>query len=369
MRRAASRAALRWPLGQLWAPASPSIRHGSTAARAAGACALPTYPFERKRHWVDEPRRPPAPRRVARPLATASRPCRSDAATPPELSLPASPAHAATSVPIAAARASLVAAQRRSSRTSPASSWATPIAAAHFIELGLDSLTLTQVALQLSQGVRGQGDVPPADGDYSDARRAGRAARRAVAAGQRAPAPALPAAARRGCARRPRWRCPGALAMQPRAWRRRRLVQQVIAAADAVDAAAAGACWRPAPAAPAVAPAAAAPVAVPPHAATAVALAGAVRRRTLRSPSDEEAALAHTRYDVKKAFGAIARIHIDATELTARQQRAARRASSPLHRAHAQVEGVHRGASRRTWPIRAWSTASARCSRRSSTRS
>jgi glutamate-1-semialdehyde aminotransferase len=36
--------------------------------------------------------------------------------------------------------------------------------------------------------------------------------------------------------------------------------------------------------------------------------------------SDEEAALAHTHYDVKKAFGAIARIHTGATELTERQR-------------------------------------------------
>jgi glutamate-1-semialdehyde aminotransferase len=36
--------------------------------------------------------------------------------------------------------------------------------------------------------------------------------------------------------------------------------------------------------------------------------------------ADEEAALAHTTYDVKKAFGAIARIHSSSTELTARQR-------------------------------------------------
>ena len=35
---------------------------------------------------------------------------------------------------------------------------------------------------------------------------------------------------------------------------------------------------------------------------------------------DEEAALAHTTYDVKKAFGAIARIHSTSTDLTARQR-------------------------------------------------
>jgi glutamate-1-semialdehyde aminotransferase len=38
------------------------------------------------------------------------------------------------------------------------------------------------------------------------------------------------------------------------------------------------------------------------------------------APNDEEAALAHTTYDVKKAFGAIARIHHGATELSGRQR-------------------------------------------------
>ena len=36
--------------------------------------------------------------------------------------------------------------------------------------------------------------------------------------------------------------------------------------------------------------------------------------------ADEEAAAAHTRYDVKKAFGAIARIHSARSEVTERQQ-------------------------------------------------
>ena len=36
--------------------------------------------------------------------------------------------------------------------------------------------------------------------------------------------------------------------------------------------------------------------------------------------ADEEAAAAHTRYDVKKAFGAIARIHSVRSEVTERQQ-------------------------------------------------
>ena len=42
--------------------------------------------------------------------------------------------------------------------------------------------------------------------------------------------------------------------------------------------------------------------------------------RPSAKPAEEEAALAHTQYDVKKAFGAIARIHSGAVELSARQR-------------------------------------------------
>ena len=111
------------------------------------------------------------------------------------------------------------------------------------------------------------------------------------------------------------------------------------------------------------------------HRARRAAAAAPARRRAPPAPpqprrdADEEAALAHTKYDVKKAFGAIARIHTERTELTERQQRAPRCLHAPLHRAHAEVARPTPPSTARTWPIRASSTASVRCSRRSSTRS
>lgn len=90
------------------------------------------------------------------------------------------------------------------------------------------------------------------------------------------------------------------------------LVQQVIAQQMALmqqqlallgGAAAAGIAPPPAPA---MAPAAAPTSAVPP---IAVPAAAAAPPPAEAAPGDEEAALAHTRYDVNKAFGAIARIH------------------------------------------------------------
>jgi glutamate-1-semialdehyde aminotransferase/acyl carrier protein len=65
------------------------------------------------------------------------------------------------------------------------------------------------------------------------------------------------------------------------------------------------------------APAPAAVATVPVPAPTAAVGAASVESS---AGQDEEAALAHTTYDVKKAFGAIARIHSSSTELTARQR-------------------------------------------------
>jgi glutamate-1-semialdehyde aminotransferase len=73
-------------------------------------------------------------------------------------------------------------------------------------------------------------------------------------------------------------------------------------------------------AAPAVAPVAPAAPPAPASAAAAPAAASAKPKAAAPSAAEEEAALAHTKYDVKKAFGAIARIHTSGTELTERQR-------------------------------------------------
>jgi glutamate-1-semialdehyde aminotransferase len=70
-------------------------------------------------------------------------------------------------------------------------------------------------------------------------------------------------------------------------------------------------------AAPAAAPAV---PAAPPAPAVAAAAVPAKPKAPAASAQDEEAQLAHTKYDVKKAFGAIARIHTSGTEMSERQR-------------------------------------------------
>ncbi len=85
--------------------------------------------------------------------------------------------------------------------------------------------------------------------------------------------------------------------------------------------------------------------------------------------NEEELAAGPQTYDVKKAFGAIARIHTAVDELTPQQRARLDAFIAPLHRAHAHVEGLHGEASRPYGRSRAWSTASARSPRSSPTRS
>jgi glutamate-1-semialdehyde aminotransferase len=75
------------------------------------------------------------------------------------------------------------------------------------------------------------------------------------------------------------------------------------------------------PAAPAAPRLVAAPASAAAPAATSAAAPSPVAKPAQpAAPADEEAALAHTTYDVKKAFGAIARIHSTKNELTDRQR-------------------------------------------------
>lgn len=103
---------------------------------------LPTYPFERKRFWVDIAVAPAAP-------ALASLPSPSVPLTPsiPELSMTAA---AATSAP-PARRAGLVTRLRELFENLSGIDMADVEGAAPFVEIGLDSLTLTQAAMQVKK--------------------------------------------------------------------------------------------------------------------------------------------------------------------------------------------------------------------------
>ena len=245
----------------------------------------------------------------------------------------------------------LIAQLTRSSRTSRASNSADADPAAHFVELGLDSLSLTQVALQLSEELRRQDHVPSADGRpvrsldaAGHAPRSRRFRRTAAPAPQRAAPPRqrrTRAAARMrasGC----RIALPGRRPAAP-------LVQQVIqqqmllmAAAARVARAAPERRVVAQPAAPARA-APAAPAAPPPQSASPlprVRSPASQPARSTRRPTKKPRS--RTRPTTSRRRSARSRASTrPSNELTERQQRAPRRVHAPLHRAHAEVEGLH----------------------------
>ena len=138
-------------VGQLWSCGATVAVDRLDRRQRKHRVRLPTYPFERKRHWID------APAAAALPVATLSNvvplPARADAnaaiAIPlnhhPEATM--APAPSATS-----ARVTRLVAQLRSLFEDVAGTeWDDVDPATHFVELGLDSLSLTQVALQLQK--------------------------------------------------------------------------------------------------------------------------------------------------------------------------------------------------------------------------
>ncbi len=313
-------------IGQLWSAglALPAVPDAAGRRRLR----LPTYPFERQRHWV-ETRVPadaasspaPAPAEsVASPLAVMQM-----LTAPP---MPAPPPNSAInqtpttmSAPMPATndrRPTLISRLREVFEDVSGVEMADADTAASFVELGLDSLTLTQVALQLKKNFsvsitfRDLMENHPCLDALADI------------LDQQLPAdiattPAVPAAAEVSVMTNPtvpvmplqapvQLAAAGSPLLQQLIQQQMALMASQLALlsgqAQAVPVAAAPAAPAPAPAiAPAVAPAASAPAAV-----------------SAKTSSEEEAALAHTRYDVKKAFGAIARIHTSGTEMTERQR-------------------------------------------------
>ena len=302
-------------VGQLWSSgvdlAVDQLDHRQRKHRVR----LPTYPFERKRHWID------APSAIASvPVAAVSNvvtlPVRTDliaTAITPSILIPEAAMAAAS--PATSGRATRLITQLSALFEDVAGTEFEGVdPATHFVELGLDSLSLTQVALQLQktfalkitfrelmescssfESLAQHIDrlLPPEAAAFATASDAAVATAQAtpVAAISQVPLMSQPAN--------------GGL-IQDVIQQQMLIMQQQLALLAQSGTPAA----MPATPQPAIA-AATAPL--PPVAAQATV-------STPDTPPDEEAALAHTTYDVKKAFGAIARIHSSATELTGRQR-------------------------------------------------
>lgn len=277
---------------------------------------LPTYPFERQRYWVDA-----AP---AISSAPASDPLVAPAVAVAQTVLenlmpqPAMPAAAPVADPVPVDRRPRLIAQLKDLFEDVAGfDMADAEAEANFMELGLDSLMLTQVALQLEKafGVKVSfrqlmGECASLDrlAGMIDAQLSPEILAPTSAAIPASPSPAMAApVAAQGV---PMMGGDGDFARQVIAQQMQLMAQQLaLLSGNAV--ASAPLMQGPAPQAMSTAPATPSPSpsiqpSVQPSAQAAI---------------DEEAALAHTKYDVKKAFGAIARIDSHATiELSERQR-------------------------------------------------
>ncbi|WP_233842622.1 polyketide synthase [Dyella sp. 2HG41-7] len=282
---------------------------------------LPTYPFERKRHWIDAP-----PASDALPTATVSNvvtlPVRTEpavaAATPINLIPEATMAPAPTSTSSRATR--LIAQLSALFEDVAGTEFEGVDPATHFVELGLDSLSLTQVALQLQKTFALKITFRELMESHSSFGSLAQHIDRllppeteAVVAAAESTVVAAPAAPVVTTNQVSAMSIPANGGLIQDVIQQQMLImqQQLALLASAGNAA------------PAAAPAVVAPAVAAPPAPTPVATAPMpplAAQPATDTPPDEEAALAHTTYDVKKAFGAIARIHSGSTELTGRQR-------------------------------------------------
>ncbi|ULU24020.1 amino acid adenylation domain-containing protein [Dyella terrae] len=301
-------------MGELWCAGLPVAVCSLDRRANRRRVRLPTYPFERKRYWVEA-----AAPAAATPIATTPIPL-VDNVVPLFASSPASVVEPPMDVNVSGAHAG---SPRHARLLAQLTELFEDVSGAElegveptagFVELGLDSLSLTQVALQLQKTFALKITFRELMESFSSFERLAMHIDQMLPPDAATPAPAnpvLPAASGASVA-------PAAIAAP---------VMQIAASGNAVQdliqqqmlimqqqlALLAGASMAVAPAAPApvqaiaVAPAPAAPAAP---------VASAVAQPPAQ---DEEATLAHTTYDVKKAFGAIARIHSTQTDLTDRQ--------------------------------------------------
>ncbi len=315
-------AALLNAFGQLWSQGVDVHAEALDRRSRRLRLCLPTYPFEKKRYWVEAAHA--VPRNVIPHPSLAAR-------AAPEFLMSVVPEIA----PPAADRRPRIAAQLREVFEDVAGfELSDADGDANFIELGLDSLMLTQVALQLQKTFPVRITFRQLMGEYASLDRltqgldaqlppetapvpAAPVVQSAAPAVLEAPsAPAMPATLAPAPA--PMTVAPmralagGDALSQLIAQQMQLMSQQLALLAGTAPVAPAAVAPTPTPAPPVEA----APVSAPPSAPVAASAPAGTA-----VAADEEAALAHTRYDVKKAFGAIARIDAhNGTELNPHQR-------------------------------------------------
>lgn len=308
--------------GRLWS-AGVALDLGDFDRRQARRrVCLPTYPFQRQRYWIEAV--PAASNVIPHPVVAAT------TRTPTVLET-VMPQSATPSALAAAPAAPAAASGRRDRLVGQLRSLFEDVAGfdvgeadtgTHFLELGLDSLVLTQVAVQLQKTFAVPVNFRQLMGDCSSLERlstyldgemppeAAPAPVPVVAAVAAQPVPAMVAAPVFAAAA-PMLDGGNDFARQLIAQQMQLMSQQLAllsggATVQAVPAPAVVPAPAPAPAPVTVAaPAPAAPAAMPAPAAT---------------TEEEDSGAAQTRYDVKKAFGAIARIDNAQFEMTPQQK-------------------------------------------------
>ncbi len=305
-------------VGQLWSAGAAVAVDAIDRRPHKRRVRLPTYPFERKRHWIEA--QPSAP--SAAPVAAASvpaslfvvphsvaAPVAASPASIPETAMPASAADASSESP---RFQRLVAQLTELFEDVAGNEFEGADADANFIELGLDSLSLTQVALQLQKTFALKITFRELMESCSSFERLAKHIDRllppdvAAATVSASPAASVPAMTTTTTSAPGVPQASGGV-VQDVIQQQMLIMQQQLTLLAATGLAGA---------------AAVTPTVPTPAAATmpASAISAPVGPMPGPAPQDEEAALAHTTYDVKKAFGAIARIHSTSTELTARQR-------------------------------------------------
>lgn len=351
----AEEACIRNAAGQLWCRGAAIDPATFDRRQQRRRVLLPTYPFERQRFWVE------APSAIANVVPHPALNITTDLEIPMP-HLVASP----TTQDVGSPAQSAVAADRRPALIGRLRDVFEDVVGfdlsdadseANFMELGLDSLMLTQVATQLQRTFAVSVTFRQLMGEFSSLERLSkmldeRLPPEAPPAPVAAPAPVASAAVAQAAVA---VAAPQVMAMPAQALlgaaqgdfartliaQQMQLMQQQLALLSGVPVAVA------APATVAVAPAAAAVAAAPVAAAPMSAAPVAPSAATDATADPEAAALAHTKYDVQKAFGAIARIHNARQDFNDHQRKrlaefiARYLARSPKSKAYTQQHRAH----------------------------
>jgi amino acid adenylation domain-containing protein len=282
-------AALRLATGQLWCRGVAIDPARFDRRQTRHRLLLPTYPFERQRYWVEAAAAPAALVQSMPALSVA----------PPSVE---EPVMSSPSSPGTNRRPRLITQLKTAFEDVAGIDMADADDATHFIELGLDSLMLTQMALHLSKVFPIKITFRQLMSDYSTLDQLADLLDAQLPAEAPEPMANLPVQP---------VQVNGMNSMNGN------YVQQVIE--QQMQLMAQQLALLAGTSAVAAAPTAVSAVAVAPALPVAPAVA-TISPASSAAITDEETALAHTRYDVKKAFGAIARIDNGKFELSERQQ-------------------------------------------------